>query len=131
MALKYRINKRINTIQNNKKQFILQAIHTGVIDADRMSKAISNECTITEADIKAVLVALGQKLNFYLADGHIVDLEFIGKFKIGFQITAADDAASLSPKRNIKKFHINYQPSKKLKQSLKVGYKVYKEKKGV
>lgn len=128
MALKYRITKRTNTIQNKKEQFIMQAIHTGIVDADTMSRAISNECTLHEADIKAVLVALGKKLDFYLSDGKVVDLEFIGKFKIGFQCKAVDEAETLSPTKHIKKFHINYQPSKKLKQALRVGYKVRKEK---
>lgn len=128
MALQYRVTKRTNSIQDKKEQFIMQAIHTGIVDADTMSRAISNECTLHEADIKAVLVALGKKLDFYLSDGRVVDLEFIGKFKIGFQCKAVDDAETLSPTKHIKKFHINYQPSKKLKQALRVGYKVRKEK---
>lgn len=40
----------------------------------------------------------------------MVDLGDVGKFKIGFQGKAADTETDLSPKRNIKKFHLNYIP---------------------
>lgn len=51
----------------------------------------------------------------------------IGKFKIGFQGKAADKAKELTPKRNIKKFHLNYQPSLEMKHQLKGGISIYKE----
>ena len=127
MAIRYRITKRSNSIQDKKEQFIMQAVHTGKIDLDRISNAISNECSLHEVDVKAVLMALGIKLEYYLEKGNIVDLGDVGKFKMGFQCIAEEDAAKLSPKKNIKKYHINYQPSVKLKRKLKSGITTYKE----
>ncbi len=46
---------------------------------------------------------------------------------MGFSGVASDTEKDLTPKRNIKKYHINYQPSKKLKRVLKAGIKTYKE----
>lgn len=57
----------------------------------------------------------------------MVNLGDVGKFKIGFKSTAEEDATNLSPKKIIKKYHINYQPSIKLKRSLKAGITTYKE----
>ena len=127
MSLRYRITKRNNSIKNNTEQYILQAVNTGTIDLDNISRLISNECSLHEVDVKAVLIALGLKLKFFLTDGKIVELGDIGRFKMGFSGTASNDPTTLTPKRNIKKYHINYQPSKKLKQRLKAGVDTYKE----
>jgi predicted histone-like DNA-binding protein len=127
MALRYRITKRKNNIGNKENGYILQAVNTGTIDLDRLSEYISNECTLHSVDVKAVLMALGKKLDFYLKDGKIVDLGDVGKFKMGFKGTAAESPELLSVKKNIQKFHINYQPSLKLKRQLKGHIDVYKE----
>ena len=126
MALRYRITKRTNNIGNKENSYILQAITTGTIDLDTLSEHISNECTLHSVDVKAVLMALGKKLEFYLKDGKIVDMGDVGKFKMGFKGTAAPKPALLRVK-NIQKFHINYQPSLKLKRQLKGQIDVYKE----
>jgi predicted histone-like DNA-binding protein len=128
MPIRYRITKRSNTIANNKEpQYIMQAVSTGVVDLDQISRQISNECTLSVVDIKMVLYALGEKLQFHLEDGKMVDLENIGKFKVGFKCTADPDASKLTPKRNIQKYHLNFQPSVVLKRWLKKGIKTYKE----
>lgn len=128
MPIRYRITKRSNTIANNKEpQYIMQAVSTGVVDLDQISHQISNECTLSVVDIKMVLYALGEKLQFHLEDGKMVDLENIGKFKVGFKCKADPDASKLTPKRNIEKYHLNFQPSVVLKRWLKKGIKTYKE----
>jgi predicted histone-like DNA-binding protein len=127
MALRYRISKRSNNIGDKKSNYILQAVNTGTIDLDRLSETISNECTLHSLDVKAVLIALGTKLDFFLRDGKIVDLGDVGKFKMGFKGTAAATPDALSVTKNIQKFHVNYQPSLKLKRKLQAGIKVYKE----
>ncbi|TXD48782.1 DNA-binding protein [Polaribacter sp. IC073] len=127
MALRYRITKRTNSIKNKEEQYILQAVNTGTIDLDTLSESISNECTLHEVDVKAVLMALGKKLDHYLSEGKIVDLGDVGKFKMGFSGIAATAPEALSVNENIKKFHINYQPSLKMKRKLKAGITTYKE----
>jgi len=128
MAIRYRITKRTNTISSIKKeQFIMQAVNTGTIDIKRISQEISTEGSLSIPDVVAVITALGLKLQQHLEDGKIVDLGDVGKFKIGFQSKASDQASDLTPKRNIKKFHLNYQPSLEIKHRLKKAITVYKE----
>jgi predicted histone-like DNA-binding protein len=127
MALRYRITKRSNNISDKRSNYILQAVNTGTIDLDRLSEVISNECTLHSVDVKAVLIALGTKLDFFLRDGKIVDLGDVGKFKMGFKGTAAETPEALSVKKNIQKFNVNYQPSLKLKRKLQAGIDVFKE----
>lgn len=127
MAIRYRITKRSNTIANNKEpQYILQAATTGVVNLDQISNEISNECSLSKVDVKFVLYALGEKLQFHLEDGKSVDIENIGKFKVGFKCKAADDAKNLSPKKSILRYHLNFQPSLVLKRWLKKGITTYK-----
>jgi len=128
MPLTYRINTRKNNIASPATtQYIMQAIHTGEVDVEQLAKEISNECTLTPTDIKAVLYALGIKIRFHLEEGRVVNLENLGRFKAGFKAPAMATAQELSPK-HIKKFYINYQPSPKLKKWLKAGLRVVKRK---
>lgn len=127
MAIRYRITKRTNSIQNKNDQYIMQAIATDVVDLEMLSSAISNECSLHKVDVQSVLMALGIKLESYLQQGRSVDLGDVGKFKIGFKCKAESDPKLLSPVRSIKKYHINYQPSLKLKRVLKKGITTYKE----
>lgn len=128
MPIRYIITKRSNTIANNKApQYIMQAVSTGVVTLDNISYQISNEYGLSALDVKFVLQALGPKLQFHLEDGKIVDLENIGKFKVGFKCNADPDAKNLTPKRNIQKYHLNFQPSVLLKRWLKIGITTYKE----
>lgn len=128
MAIRYRITKRSNTIANNKEpQYIMQAINTGVVTLEEISYQISKECTLSKVDILMVLYALGEKMQFHLEDGKIVDLENIGKFRIGFKCTASANPNELTPKKSIQKYHLNFQPSVKLKRWLKKGIKTFKE----
>ena len=127
MPLRYRITKRTNNMSAEKEtKFIMQAVNTGTIDLERISYEISNECTLSEVDVKAVLIALGAKLQQHLAEGKIVDLDYLGKFKIGFKGTSNSDSSKLSV-TNIQKFYLNFQTSLKMKYWLKSGFKVYKE----
>lgn len=112
MSIRYRITKRSNNIAIEKKSnYIMQAVTTGTINIDRLSYEISNECTLSKVDVKAVLFALGEKLEFHLKEGKTVDIENIGKFKIGFKSIAAENAKDLTPKKSIVKYHLNFQPS--------------------
>jgi len=128
MAIRYRITKRTNNIDPNKEQaYIMQAVSTGTIDSRRLSKEISTESTLSPTDVHAVLFALGEKLQFHLLEGKTVDLENIGKFKLGFKCKAEGDPLKLNPKQSILKHHLNFQPSVFIKRLLKKGVTTFKE----
>ena len=128
MAIRYRITKRTNNINPAKESnYIMQSVSTGTIDSRRLSKEISMESTLSPTDVHAVLFALGEKLQFHLQEGKTVDLENIGKFKLGFKCKAEEDPLKLNPKRSISKYHLNFQPSVFIKRLLKKGITTYKE----
>jgi predicted histone-like DNA-binding protein len=128
MPIRYRITKRRNNITaNNEQNYIMQAVSTGTVDLDMLSYEISKESTLSKVDVKAVLWALGEKLEFHLKDGKTIDIENIGKFKIGFKSIAAAEINNLSPQKSIVKYHLNFQPAVTIKRWLKKGIKTYKE----
>lgn len=127
MALKYRITKRRNNIKNtDEPQYIMQAVSKGVIDLEKICHDISNSCTIRESDVVGVVSALGHNLRDHLEQGYTVDLGDLGRFKLGFKGVAQPDPKLLAAK-SIKKFVLNYQPSKRIKNTLKGGISLEKE----
>lgn len=53
----------------------------------RLAKDIEKECTVSHADIIAVLTALPSVMRRYMAEGHSVKLEGIGSFYLVVQCT--------------------------------------------
>ncbi|PZD76754.1 HU family DNA-binding protein [Mesonia sp. K7] len=128
MPVPYRINQRKDNISATPKTaFMMQAIHTGEVNLERLAQEISHECTLSPTDVIAVLHALGDKVKFHLEEGKVFHLDNLGRFKIGFKAQAKSTPEALSPK-NIQKFYVNYQPSLKLKKWLKKGLEVVREK---
>ncbi len=126
MAIHFRLSKRKNPLNTNEVQHIIQAVSTGTIDLETIAYEISNENTLSEVDVHAVLRALGKKIQYHLNEGKIVDLDHIGKFKVGIKCKSSSDPALLS-KKSIEKFSLNFQPSIKMKYWLKKEVEAVKE----
>ena len=126
MAIRYRYSKRKNPLNTNEIQHILQAVSTGTVDLETIAYEISNECTLSPVDVHAVLMALGTKIQMHLGDGKIVDLDHLGKYKIGLKCKSQPQADLLT-KKSIEKFYLNFQPSIKMKHWLKKGVTALKE----
>lgn len=128
MAINYRVIKRKNNMDGGKDVYILHAIKTGEVDLEQLAYEITNQSTLSEADVWAVLVALGNQLKYHLGEGRTVNMENIGRFNVGFRCPAKENPEDLKASE-IKDFHINYQPSRKLKDWLKSGLTLRKERK--
>lgn len=126
MPIQYRITKRKDSLKTSENNYIMQAVRKSLVDIDRVSEEISRETSLTDVDVQAVIIALGKKLKQHLADGSTVDLGEMGRYKIGIKGTAQLTPNLLGPK-HIKSFHLNYQPSKKMKKWLKNDIEVKKE----
>lgn len=81
---------------------------------------------LSAVDVKFVLMALAPKMLFHLEEGKIVDLEHLGKFKVGIK-GKAQASQNLLRVSGIQKFHLNFQPSIAIKRWLKNGLKIRKE----
>ena len=57
-------------------------VNSEVITTEQLSKDINRACSITEADVAAVLQALGQRIGDALLDGNRVEIDHIGTFSL-------------------------------------------------
>lgn len=77
---KTRINK--GTKENPSYQWIPRAVLVGKqITVKELSKRISAESTVSEADVRAVLTSLPSVIEMYMRMGRSVKLDGIGKFQ--------------------------------------------------
>lgn len=66
--------------RENKKLPHARVIPQGTLNTKRMCKIISDNSTLSSADVKGVLEALNFWMGFYLAEGNSIELEGLGYF---------------------------------------------------
>jgi predicted histone-like DNA-binding protein len=90
-------------------KYYAQSQASGEVDLREMSERIQQSCTVTKADVHAVLVVLEDVIILALKSGEIVRLGDLGTFQIGVSskgaLTEKDFNESL-----IKKARIKFRP---------------------
>ena len=106
----YSVVPRINPRDKEAApKFYARAQASGDVNIREMSERIQQSCTVTKADVQAVLVALEDVIIDALKGGEIVRLGDLGTFQIGISskgaVTEEDYDVSL-----ITKARINFRP---------------------
>ena len=106
----YSVVPRINPREkNDPPKYYAQAQASGDVNLREMSERIQQTCTVTKADVFAVLVSMEDVIIDALKSGEIVRLGDLGTFQIGVSgkgaLTEEDYDTSL-----IKKARINFRP---------------------
>lgn len=83
----------------------------------RLSEKIAKSCTLTPADVSAVLESFLSELPDYLMDGHPVRLGDFGILKLSFSATGQDQREKVSAS-DISNVRVLFRPSTRLKQEL-------------
>ena len=86
---------------------------SGDIDLREMSERIQQTCTVTKADVQAVLIALEDVIIDALKSGEIVRLGDLGAFQIGLSSKGAETEEDYTPSL-IQKARINFRPGSAL-----------------
>lgn len=119
MSVKFNVVSRKNPQDiAAPEKFYANAIGDGETDLDTLAKAISVQCTVTEADCYAVLISLESNIISELEQGRIVKLGRLGSFQVGISSEGelnADDVTSDSITKN----RIRFRPGKRLRSFLK------------
>lgn len=83
MATRYSLVPRKNPAKKDEPaKFYAQIQSGGSQDFKTLTRAISNQCTVTSADAKAVLDAFMQQMLLSLASGQIVRMNDLGSFRL-------------------------------------------------
>ena len=118
MAIKYQVLPRKNPQDLlAPEKFYAAAVADGNVDLDRLAELISYQCTVTETDCYAVLMALEHNIISELGQGRIVKLGRLGNFQVGLSSTGSANASEVSASA-ITKSRILFRPGKKLRSML-------------
>ena len=119
MAIQYDFYRNPDSAGTNKKRYHARVVSGNRISTDQLAKEIHQESTLTIADIKAVLVALGDKLANHLGQGNKVHIEGIGQFQVNLRCKEEVRTVHAIRSENIEFKSVSYRADNGLKLHLK------------
>ena len=115
MSVKFKsVARRNPQDQTLPEKYYATAIADGEVDLDTLAEQIAYECTVTESDCYAVLLALVRNVSVELERGRIVKLGKLGNFQVGISSQGMDTEAEVNTYA-ITKSRILFRPSKRLR----------------
>ena len=119
MSIEYDFYRNPNSQGTNKKRYHARVVSSDRITTDELAEEIQNECSLTITDVKAVLIALGDKLAKHLGDGSKVHLEGIGYFQVNLQCKEEVCSTRSVRSDNVVFKSVSYRADNDLKKHLK------------
>lgn len=119
MAQKFKLIERKNLGKDkveNPKKFYAQAVNNGYVPFDELCNDIAETCTLTSADVKAVLDRMNFMLDKHLKAGRIVQFGEIGNFRFALGSSGAVTAKDFSTMQ-IRQPKIVFSPGSKLRET--------------
>lgn len=114
--LKYKIVIRKNPSTREKK-YHAQLIPVTPVYIEQLAEAISAKCTVTRADVKAVLAALEEQIVQNLQSGNSVRLGDLGSFHPTISTKSANSFEEFTP-QNIQRVNVRFRRSAKMAYAL-------------
>lgn len=99
------------------KKYYANIVTDGEATIDDLVRDIEKFSSLTEPDIRGVIVALENIIQSKLAEGKIVRLEKLGSLYPALSSEGVEKAEDLTSK-NIKEVYINYRPGDRLKKAI-------------
>ena len=103
--------------KNDPPRYYAQAQARGDINIREMAERIQGSCTVTKADVYAVLVALEDVISESIQKGEIVRLMDIGTFRVGISTKGALKEEDFNDAL-IKKTRILFRPGSVLQNAI-------------
>lgn len=113
---KYRLREGKNP-KTGAAMFYAQADEVEVLHIDSVTKEISHACTVTEADVKAVLAEFEFRILAHLQNNESVRMGTLGSFCPRLRSTSAALPEAFTTD-NIKGLGVQFRPSSKLLYAL-------------
>ena len=119
MSIEYDFYRNPNSQGTDKKRYHARVVSSDRITTDELAEEIQKECSLTITDVKAVLIALGDKLAKHLGDGSKVHLEGIGYFQVNLQCKEEVRTTRSVRSDNVEFKSVSYRADNELKKHLK------------
>ena len=114
----YSVTKRQNPLNREAdSKYYASAEYGEKIDVDALAREISKSCTLTPADIVAVIESFLDKMPQYLKSSNRIRLNKFGIFKLSFSSEGHEKAEDVSS-NDIKNLRVLFTPSAELKKEL-------------
>jgi len=114
MSVKYSVVMRKNPSKPAEAaKFYAHAQAYGEMDFDSLCEEVNGRCTVTRADVSAVLESVLDSMNKGLANGQIVRLGNFGSFQLGVRSHGAAKENEFTPTL-IRGTRISFRPGKLL-----------------
>lgn len=101
-----------------KSKYHVRICNRQTVDTDNIVKAISKQCTLTPADIHAVIVAFQDEIAFQLQQGKIVHLDGLCQFDISLK-SRLEESSGKENGPDIVLKSVNINPDKKLTERVR------------
>ena len=118
MAINLSIVQRPNPMDKTApRKYYVSTQSAGEVDLEKMSEIISEKCTLTEADVLAVLTALTKEMTTNLLEGKIVRFGTFGSFQLGVSSNgvATEEEATRSL---VKGLRVKFRPGRRVQDNL-------------
>ena len=119
MSIEYDFYRNPNSQGSNKKRYHARVVSSNRISTDELAEEIQKECSLTITDVKAVLIALGDKLAKHLGEGSKVHLDGIGYFQVNQQCKEEVCSTRSVRSDNVEFKSVSYRADNELKKHLK------------
>lgn len=119
MAQKFKLVERRNLGKDNvatPKKFYAQAVNNGYVTFAELCMEIAESCTLTSADVKAVMDRMNYILDKNLKAGRIVQFGEIGNFRLSVGSSGSAVAKDFNASQ-IKQPKIVFSPGSKLRET--------------
>ncbi len=113
----YSIAKRENPLNRADSKYYATAEYGEEIDIHQLAKDISKSCTLTPADIVAVIESFLDKMPQYLKNSNRIRLDNFGIFKLSFSSKGHEKQEDVSA-NDIIAPRVLFTPCAKLKKEL-------------
>ena len=114
----YSVTKRQNPLNREAdSKYYASAEYGEEIDVTKLAKEISKSCTLTPADVVAVIESFLDKMPEYLKSSNRIRLNKFGIFKLSFSSVGHEKAEDVSS-NDIKNLRVLFTPSAELKREL-------------
>lgn len=108
--MNYKVEKSRNSVTAAKERYVGKVCHPRVMDFEDFITEIQSATTLTTADLRAAVDAIGTTLARHLQEGDIVDLPHIGRFKIEMECKPVDAPEDFRVDKHLKRFQLHVIP---------------------
>lgn len=119
MALKYEFYHNPDCATTKDRKYHPRVVPSGRISNNQLAKEIQKESSLTVADVKAVLIALADKMAEHLGQGRKVYLEGIGYFQVNLHCKEEVRTIHGARSKNVEFKSVSFRADTDLKKSLR------------